>query len=44
MRDYTGNVRSKVDINEPLFKPFPSEVEFIEYEAYGVYTQKLSLR
>ena len=37
-------MRSAVDIEQPLFQPFPAEVRFRDYAPFGVYEQTLYFR
>lgn len=42
--DYTHHVDCTVDMDEPLFQPFPPEVTFFEYEPFHTYESVLTLR
>lgn len=44
MEDNTTQTESIVDINVPLFQPFPAQVLFKEYDAFGVCTQQIFFR
>ncbi|KAK9824158.1 hypothetical protein WJX72_008157 [[Myrmecia] bisecta] len=44
IRDYTHQVECAVDIDEPIFQPFPPEVTFHSYEAFHTYEAILYLR
>ena len=44
MCDYTHQVESKVDVDEPLFQPFPPEVSYHKYDAFKTYEQQLWFR
>ena len=37
MCDYTHQVVSKVDVDEPLFQPFPPKIEYHKYEPFRTY-------
>lgn len=44
LEDNTTQVASSVDVNQPIFMPYPHCVKFVEYEAFGVYEQTLFFR
>jgi len=44
LEDNTQNVNSIVDIDEPLFQPYPMQVIFREYEQFGTYKTQLYFR
>jgi hydrocephalus-inducing protein len=44
IEDYSTQTRCDVAIDEPLFQPYPSEVTFSQFEAFGTYSQKLYFR
>jgi hydrocephalus-inducing protein len=44
MGDFTTQTESAVDIEQPIFQPFPSQVFFEEYQAQQSYTAHLTLR
>ncbi|XP_033116735.1 hydrocephalus-inducing protein homolog isoform X2 [Anneissia japonica] len=44
MGDTTYQMVSEVDIDEPMFQPFPSEITFLNYEPFEVYEVPLVLR
>ena len=44
IEDYSTQTRCDVAIDEPLFQPYPSEVVFSKFEAFGTYTQRLYFR
>ncbi|GMH58813.1 hypothetical protein TrST_g5240 [Triparma strigata] len=44
MEDNTTQTESIVDINVPLFQPFPAQVLFKDYDAFGVVTQEIFFR
>jgi hypothetical protein len=44
IEDYSTQTRCDVAIDEPLFQPYPSEVTFSQFEAFGTYTQRLYFR
>ena len=44
IEDYSTQTRCEVAIDEPLFQPYPSEVVFSKFEAFGTYTQRLYFR
>jgi hypothetical protein len=44
IEDNTTQVRSAVDIEQPLFQPFPAEVKYKDYAPFGVYEQTLFFR
>ena len=44
IEDYSTQTKCDVAIDEPLFQPYPSEVAFSQFEAFGTYTQRLYFR
>ena len=44
IEDYSTQTRCEVAIDEPLFQPYPSELVFSKFEAFGTYTQRLYFR
>ena len=44
MCDYTHQVVSKVDVDEPLFQPFPPKIEYHKYEPFRTYEALLWFR
>ncbi|XP_071959113.1 hydrocephalus-inducing protein homolog isoform X2 [Antedon mediterranea] len=44
MGDTTYQMMSEVDIDEPMFQPFPSEITFLNYKPFEVYEVPLVLR
>ena len=39
LEDNTTQTNSAVDVDQPLFQPHPSLLQFVEYTAFGVYEQ-----
>eukprot|EP00232_Nephroselmis_pyriformis_P008175 CAMPEP_0182895474 /NCGR_PEP_ID=MMETSP0034_2-20130328/25702_1 /TAXON_ID=156128 /ORGANISM="Nephroselmis pyriformis, Strain CCMP717" /LENGTH=2117 /DNA_ID=CAMNT_0025029307 /DNA_START=132 /DNA_END=6482 /DNA_ORIENTATION=- len=44
MGDYTHQTNTIVDIGEPIFQPFPPEVQFTKFQAFKTYECLLHLR
>jgi hypothetical protein len=44
MENHTCQLKSAVDINEPLFQPYPRRVVFSDYKPYSVYEQTIYFR
>ena len=44
IEDYSTQTRCDVAIDEPLFQPYPHQLEFSQFEAFGTYTQRLYFR
>ena len=39
LEDNTTQTNSAVNVDQPLFQPYPSLLQFVEYAAFGVYEQ-----
>jgi len=44
MENHTSQLKSSVDVDEPLFQPCPSTVRFKDYKPYSIYEQQLYFR
>jgi hydrocephalus-inducing protein len=44
MRDYTSQTECAVDVDKPIFQPFPAVVEFAHYAPFEPVTARLSFR
>ncbi len=44
IEDYSTQTRCDVAIDEPLFQPYPAQVTFNTFEAFGTYSQRLYFR
>lgn len=45
MENHTCQIKSTVDVSQPIFQPYPQKVRFENYESYGgIYEQTLYFR